>query len=58
MTSDVIPEKMTREMLWQLLGDYALNVALSEGVFLTDNLYVLLAVRHREEEMIREGMSK
>lgn len=56
--SDVIPEKMTREMLWQLLGDYALNVALSEGVFLTDNLYVLLAVKHREEEMIREGMSK
>jgi len=56
--SDVIPEKITREMLWQLLGDYALTVALQEGVFFTENPYVLLAAKHRKGEMIHEGMIK
>mgnify|MGYP006978338734 CR=1 FL=1 len=49
------PEEMTREMLWRLLGEYALDVALAEGVFLTDDPHVLLAAKQRED--FREDVS-
>ena len=45
------PNELTREEVWALLGEYASDVGMANGILFSDNRYVEMAADQYDEDV-------